>query len=475
MTINFQENVLKFLVQNRKQGKKFIPLIDEKIFDVAILSVCYQLLSTYLKNYGTVPRNSVNLIEFFDREAKKKKLEDTDDAYLSVVSSVEKLFVPIDDDTRILKEALIRYAKGKMYKNMVKEYSQGVNDLGSDFSMEQIEREMRKIGRISSDDNYDGRDGKFLIKERRKVLKSVGGATTIRTKFPGMNAIQKIKGFSSPEVVVVMAGPKAGKTTFLVNMAVGFIKNGLKVFYADKENGIRRIQDMSRQVMMECTPDDMYDNPNFDEEFEKLMKNYEKIGGDMRIEYYPPDRHSTADIRDTLKELEEETGWVPDVIISDYFDKMKPEDHTIKEKRLQLQAVYTDWKGIASEFDCPIFTVSQVNRKAVEKSSFSIGDISEDFGKVANCDSLWAYCANPEEKKLGIFRLIPVANRGGKDQSNSNVEVDIKVDWEKALVEEDGFEIVNNKLRKRQAFVQPSQDEADEFFGVKKGLDESPI
>ena len=411
--------------------------MDEKVFDTSLHMVCFQILRGYLKSYGTIPKSPINLIEYFTREAKAKALEEA--LVVQVTRQLEILYTKFDEDTQLIKDTIVRFAKSKMSKDVIKEFGGKLNDLSEAGPFDGFERGMRKVFRVSSDNASDGRGGSFFIADRKKNYDRDISGDVIRTKFPAMNKVMAEKGFLAPEVIVIMAGPKAGKTTLLVNLAVGFIRNGLKVYYCDTENGERRIRTMTKQCILNCTFDEMK-SEEMEGTFNSMMKNYELLGGEMMIDFYPPDRHSTADVRDRLKELEEDHNFIPDVIICDYFDKMKPEDKSIKEKRLQLQAVYMDWKVLNNEFNVPTFTVSQVNKQAVEKDVFNIGDIAEDFGKVANADSVWAYCSTPEEKMLGIYRLIPIANRNGKDATNSHVSVDIKVDFNKVSVEQDGEE-----------------------------------
>ena len=54
----------------------------------------------------------------------------------------------------------------------------------------------------------------------------------------------------------------------------------------------------------------------------------------------------------------------PDVIIVDYADLLRGHG---QEKRHELEGIYEDLRGLAGEYEIPVWTASQANRSALEE------------------------------------------------------------------------------------------------------------
>lgn len=438
MTLDFQRNIVRYFLDQR--GKKYLKLygqhIESDVFDTATLQLIYQLITGYFEKYKTVPTKE-NLLEYLHRETSHKKV--TQEAREALENEIRKLYlVDLGDDTKIIKDSIITFAQRKLTKEMFKEFAPKLKNLKSDDTFAQLKRKISKIANLEKLDEMDKSEGVSIMSGRRKRDREA--TEVLPTKYHGVNQIMKRGGFNSPQVIVVMAGPKAGKTTLMVNLGNSFMIDGYPVLYIDTENGEDRIEDMSHQNLLQCDYKTL-DSGELDDTLDSILSKAKHLGADMKIRFMPPKRCSTDDVRDMLDRLEEEENFIPKVIIADYFDNMKPEDKSVKDKRLQLQEVYIDWKVLAAERGFLVITPSQVNRKAMEKAEFTMGDIAEDFGKVANADSIWAFMRTPEEKEDNVGRLIPVANRDGKDYGT----VYLQVDPETVTIEE----VDLSKMRRR--------------------------
>lgn len=96
---------------------------------------------------------------------------------------------------------------------------------------------------------------------------------------------------------------------------------------------------------------------------------------------------SIKKIESILDELEQREGWLPDVLCIDYADLIKP-DTSIKDKRNQLGNIWENLSRIAKTRNTLVFTASQANRAAVNKSKLTSEDIAEDFSKAMVADAM---------------------------------------------------------------------------------------
>ena len=76
-------------------------------------------------------------------------------------------------------------------------------------------------------------------------------------------------------------------------------------------------------------------------------------------------------------------GKKPDVIIVDYADLLRGHG---QEKRHELEGIYEDLRGMAGEYEIPVWTASQANRSALEEDIIDASKISESYGKVMVAD-----------------------------------------------------------------------------------------
>ena len=72
----------------------------------------------------------------------------------------------------------------------------------------------------------------------------------------------------------------------------------------------------------------------------------------------------------------------PDAVIVDYADILKPT--TFYKEKVFKNETYENLRGIAGEFDIPIWTASHANRSSLEEDVIDATKVSEDYSKVMN-------------------------------------------------------------------------------------------
>jgi replicative DNA helicase len=126
----------------------------------------------------------------------------------------------------------------------------------------------------------------------------------------------------------------------------------------------------------------------------RIRRKLERSGGELKIKYFSPGSLSVTGLRSYLKRLQS-SGFYPDVIFIDYADNMDfgefggggDSDYG------PLGRLYIALRGVASDFHAPIWTASQTNRYAVDKTSIGISDLADSFRKAAVADFILAIAA----------------------------------------------------------------------------------
>lgn len=448
MTLDFQKNILRYLYQ-RKESKIYTKILHRSIFDIQLYQVCFDILQGYVEEYDRVP-NQLTAIAAFDQEAVKQEINE--ESYNEVVSILKQCFLPIELDEVFAKNAIIDFAKKQLIKKVFEDNADKLTTADDQF-YRKINSELSKIVNLGADD-VETYEGKYLLKDYgKKGVKPIKGHPTYLKK---LNELTSAKGFHKPQLVVIMADPKGFKTGIALNLAVNYVRDGFKVYYADGENSVDSISNRSYQCMLACTRDELSEGV-YKKELDSIITAFEKLGGEMRTDYYPAHVSTLNDVEENLMRLKEEDGFIPDIIIYDYLDLFASADKTIKEKRLIIQSVYHHAIRINNKLGTFAFTLSQISKKFMGQETIDITAFSEDIGKAHNCHAAFGIVGTPEERSQGFARIIPVAQREGVRFSDKN-QCPIVLDEARMSVEYDEeywTRSVNNKLGAEEGTKKP--------------------
>ena len=226
-------------------------------------------------------------------------------------------------------------------------------------------------------------------------------------------------GLGRGELYVILAPPKRGKTTTLVNIGFGALRairasaqKGYNVAYYSCEMRDRKIaRRFDDRLAGNIIKDKRSDPAKYAEAIKRRVKAY--IHGRLFVKSYPTRTAGVNTIRSHLSLLASR-GFHPDVIIVDYADIMKAE-RRLGEMRHEQAGIYEDLRTLAGEYDAAVCTASQAVRSAVDKETLDIGDFAEAFEKAAIMDGGIGFSQTKEERIKGICRLVLVGLRGEED------------------------------------------------------------
>ena len=151
---------------------------------------------------------------------------------------------------------------------------------------------------------------------------------------------------------------------------------------------------------------------NLDEVKTKLQ-NIIKKKGSLIIKGYPTKGASINTFRAHLERLKTIEN-APDFVVLDYGDLIKPIGYH-KEKRLELANIYEELRGLAGEFNLPLWTATQANRSGAEGNIITGEQVSEDYSKIMISDFLMSIHRKVEDKVSKTARTFIVKNRFGPD------------------------------------------------------------
>ena len=388
----FQESVARLMMEDRPFCDQITEVLELEFFDSAYLRAFVEIILDYRDKYNQHPHFATLHTEI------KKGNKNYDGA---VNKQLRDFLVRIqtDDinDKEYIKDQAIDFCKKQCLKKAILESANLVKK-GNYDSITKIINEALSKG---NDQNF-GHDW-FMDIDNRYIKKSRKPITT------GWQRIDEITkgGIGAKELAVVIAPTGAGKSMVLVHLGAEALKLGKKVVHytlelADTVVGIRYDSCLAKVDLR-----DIMDSK------EIVKEKIQDVSGKLIIKEYPTKSASTKSIKNHLEKLRKQ-NILPDVVIVDYADLLRPITHGA-EKRHDLEGIYEELRGMATEFECAFITASQTNRGGLNAEVITMESISEAFNKCFVADFIFSLSRTPQDKQANSGRIFIAKNRNGPD------------------------------------------------------------
>ena len=212
-------------------------------------------------------------------------------------------------------------------------------------------------------------------------------------------------GLGKGELGVMVAPAGIGKSWALMNVGAHLIKQGKTVVHYTLELNEAYVGLRYDSVITGIA------NQNLKHYKEDIKEQLSKIKGELIIKHYPTKSVSVMGIRAHIEKCIMQDK-KPDVVIVDYADLLRGHG---QEKRHELEGIYEDLRGMAGEYEIPVWTASQANRSALEEDVIDASKISESYGKVMVADFVLSLSRKVADKLAGTGRWHVIKNRFGPD------------------------------------------------------------
>jgi replicative DNA helicase len=232
-------------------------------------------------------------------------------------------------------------------------------------------------------------------------------------------------GLGKGELGVFVAPAGIGKSWGLINIGAHALKKGMTVIHYTLELNQAYVGLRYDSVVTGIA------NQNLKHYQDQVKSDLSKLEGKLVIKYYPTKTCSVMGLRGHIEKCIMQ-GLKPDVIIVDYADLLRG---TGAEKRHELEGIYEDLRGLAGEYEVPVWTASQANRSALEEDVIGAEKIAESYGKVMVADFVISLSRKVQDKLAGTGRWHVIKNRFGPDgitlpskMNTSNGQINIYAD-----------------------------------------------
>jgi len=212
-------------------------------------------------------------------------------------------------------------------------------------------------------------------------------------------------GLGKGELGVMVAPAGIGKSWALMNVGAHLVKKGKTVVHYTLELNEAYVGLRYDSVITGIA------NQNLKHYQEDIKEQLSKLKGELIIKHYPTKSVSVMGIRAHVEKCIMQDK-KPDVIIVDYADLLRGHG---QEKRHELEGIYEDLRGMAGEYEIPVWTASQANRSALEEDVIDASKVSESYGKVMVADFILSLSRKVQDKLAGTGRWHVIKNRFGPD------------------------------------------------------------
>jgi len=406
---SFQETLSQLIFEDRAFSEQVEEVLDINFFELRYLQEFVRLVFGYRRKYGVHPSEEIMSTIL------RAELEDESDLIKKQMRDyfARSIATKVKDVDYIKETALDFCKKQKLKEAMIK--SVGLLQRSSFGEIKKIIDEALKLG---TDNNF-GHNYKTDF-ELRYVDRP---RNAVSTGWIEMDKILK-GGLGKGELGVGIAATGAGKSMALVHLGAAALKAGKNVIHYTLELtepvvGLRYDSCLSGVPIndLRAYKDHVYESCS-------------DVEGNLIIKEYPTKSASTNTIRAHLSKLEKRNHPV-DMIIVDYGDLLKPTTH-FKEKRNELESIYEELRGIAQEYECPLWTVSQTNRSGLNTEIITMESISEAFSKCFVADFIFSLSRTIKHKNENTGRVFIAKNRNGPDglvypifMDTANVKINI--------------------------------------------------
>ncbi len=401
---DFQTLVIKSLIQKEAYCRKVIPHLKSEYFEGSHRNV-YELLLDFLVKYNKLPNQTALSIEFGNSDyASRTDRQETSE----LIRAIEEQETPVEENWLLDKTE--KWCKDRAVYLAIMESISIIDGKKKELTEGAIPELLSKALSVSFDTNighdYIGnaeqRYDFYHVKEDR-----------IEFDLQKFNDITN-GGVTRKTLNIILAGTGVGKSLAMCHLAAAALSQGRNVLYITLEMSEERIAERIDANLFDVNIGQL-NTLSKDAFTSKVRKISDKTRGKLIIKEYPTATAHVGHFRALLNELKLKKNFVPDMIFIDYLNicssyRMKGLGGSINSYSL-IKAIAEEIRGLAVEFNVPIWSATQVNREGFGNTDVDLTNTSESFGHPATADLMIALISTENLEKANQLMVKQLKNR----------------------------------------------------------------
>ena len=403
MHTNLEQTILRNLLTDEKYMRKELPFIKPDYFE-GIYRVLFREAGKFVAKYNKLPNAESFKIELDNAD----KLND--EQYNLAMDIVPQLFAGEKVDDKWLLDTTEKWCQDRaIYLAIMESISiiDGKHEVLTKGALPDLLTKALAVG-------FDLKVGHDYVEnagERYEFYHTEEDRLPFDLEY--FNTITK-GGVPRKTLNIALAGTGVGKSLFMCHVASSALVQGFNVLYITMEMAEERIAERIDANLLDV-PIDQLDKISKDR-FSLMVSNIaKKTTGKLIIKEYPTGSAHSGHFRALLNELKLKRQFEPDLIFIDYLNicassRMKGMGGAINSYSY-IKAIAEELRGLAVEFDIPIFSATQTTRSGYSNSDIGLEDTSESFGLPATADLMFALISTEELEQQGQFMVKQLKNR----------------------------------------------------------------
>ena len=396
-----ENTIISSLFFNEDYTRKVLPFVKEEYFGNRVEQLLYGEIFKFVEKYNNLPTKDAMLIELGQRkDINEEELNHLKD-YVNQIENTEP-------DVKWLTETTEKFCKDRAVHNAVLSGIKILDGKDKKQTAEAIPHILSDALAVSFDKSV-GHDYIEDAEDRFKWYHTKENRYQFDLDY--MNRITK-GGVPSKTLNIALAGTGVGKSLFMCHLASSYLLQGLNVLYITLEMAEERIAERIDANLLDVTMEDLHDMPQ--QLYEgKITKLREKTQGQLVIKEYPTASAHSGHFKSLMNELALKKSFRPDVIFIDYLNicaSSRFKGGNISSY-FYVKAIAEELRGLAVEFNVPIFSATQTTRTGYVSTDIGLEDTSESFGLPATADFMFALISNEELEALGQMKVKQLKNR----------------------------------------------------------------
>ena len=408
MSDRIERIILRNLFYNEDFTRKALPFIKSEFFTNHNESTLFGEINEFVNKYKNLPTKETILVEL-------NKRKDLKEEELSEIKTIVNKLDNQEVELQWLLDTTEKFCKDRAVHNAVLEGIQILDGKDKKQNPEAIPTILSNALAVSFDnhighDYIDDAEARFEFYHKKEK----------RFKFD-LNYFNRITkgGVPSKTLNIALAGTGVGKSLFMCHAASNWLTQGKNVLYITLEMAEERIAERVDANLFDVTIDDLHAMPKdmYDNKVSKLQK---KTIGQLIIKEYPTASAHSGHFRALLNELSLKKTFKPDVVFIDYLNicaSSRFKGGNISSY-FYIKAIAEELRGLAVEFDMPIFSATQTTRSGFTSTDIGLEDTAESFGLPATADFMFALISNDELDQLNQLKVKQLKNRFGDPSMN---------------------------------------------------------
>ena len=403
MQTNLEQVVLRHILTDEQYMRAVLPYIKPDYFE-GIYRILFKEAGKFVAKYNKLP----------NAEAFKIQLDETEslseEQYKLAIDILPNLFSEEEVNSQWLNDSTEKWCQDRALHNAIMESITIIEGKHAQLTKNALPDILSKALSVSFDNNI-GHDYTENADQRFEFYHQE------ENKIPfDLDYFNKITdgGLPNKTLNICLAGTGVGKSLFMCHVAASCLVQGRNVLYITMEMAEERIAERIDANLLNV-PIDQLDKMSKDMFTTKVGQLAKDTAGKLIIKEYPTGSAHSGHFRALLNELKLKKSFVPEIIFIDYLNicassRMKSLGGAINSYTY-IKAIAEELRGLAVEYDLPIFSATQTTRSGYSNSDVGLEDTSESFGLPATADLMFALISTEELEKMNQKMVKQLKNR----------------------------------------------------------------